>query len=149
MVVERLFELVQPNKAFFGLKDFQQVAVIKKMMEIRNLSVEIIPVDIVRSEKGLALSSRNALLSQKEKEDALIIFNTLLLGRSLAKKGISTSDALEKMKEFFSKGNLKLEYLTIVDEVELNYPKDFIQGTYCCIAAYCGEVRLIDNMRLA
>ena len=102
MVVERLFEMVKPDKAFFGLKDFQQVAVIKKMVELRSIPVEIIPVEIVRSDKGLALSSRNALLSEQQKEDALIIHQTLLLGKSLVTDGCNPAEIKKEMIRFFN-----------------------------------------------
>ncbi|MBD3639074.1 MAG: pantoate--beta-alanine ligase [Crocinitomicaceae bacterium] len=148
MVVERLFDIVQPNKAFFGLKDFQQVAIIKHLVRVRQIDVEIVPVNIVRSPEGLALSSRNQLLSKEQKEDALIIYNTLLFGKSLAKEYDNTADILRHMKAYFDKGSLKLEYMEIVDPNTLKPLQSLEPGAHCCIAAYCGEVRLIDNMQI-
>lgn len=147
MIVERLFNAVQPDKAFFGLKDFQQVAIINQMVKVRGLKVDIIPVDIVRSDTGLALSSRNQRLSENQKEEALIIYRTLLQGKSWAKE-LSIQELQDKMKSYFNEGSLKLEYLEIVDPKSLQTPKDSEGPWHCCIAAYCGEIRLIDNMRL-
>ena len=146
-VVYRLFDLVKPNRAYFGLKDFQQVAIIKHMVKYLKLPVEIVPCSTMRTDEGLAKSSRNARLSDTEKEEALIIYKTLQFGKSLS---LSTSpiEVREKMLEFFEKGNLKLEYIEIVNPDSLESLSDkWVSGAVCCIAAYCGEVRLIDNMQ--
>lgn len=147
MVVERLLEIVQPEKAFFGLKDFQQVAIINQMVKTRGISTEIVPVEIVRSKDGLALSSRNELLSPKERQEALEIYHTLNFGKALVDKGKTPEQVLLAMHEFFEKGNLRLEYIELVDEHNLMPAQEFKNKVYCCIAAYCGSVRLIDNMK--
>ena len=147
MIVERLFNAVQPDKAFFGLKDFQQVAIINQMVKVRGLKVDIIPVDIVRSESGLALSSRNQRLSENQKEEALIIYHTLLQGKSWANE-LSHQELQHKMISFFNEGSLRLEYLEIVDPKTLQSPKNPEGPWHCCIAAFCGGVRLIDNVQL-
>lgn len=148
MVVERLFELVQPDLAFFGRKDFQQVAIIRKMIALRGITVEIVDCPTLRSASGLALSSRNMRLSDKEKEDALIIYRTLNLGKGLTEKGNSTAALKEKMMAYFNQGELKLEYLEIVRDSDLSVPEQIEAGCTCCIAAWCGGVRLIDNMQI-
>jgi len=144
-VVNRLFELVQPNKAFFGKKDFQQLAIINRMVEVLEWGITIVGVEIQRSEKGLALSSRNSLLSEKELTDALIIHDTLVFGKSIYKSGRNALDLRTEMETFFNKGELKLEYLSIVDNKSLQDVMIVNDECTVCIAAYCGEVRLIDN----
>jgi len=144
-VVSRLFELVEPQKAFFGLKDFQQVAVIKKMVEQLNLPVQIIACETSRTEKGLAMSSRNSRLSESQKEEALIIYKTLSRAKEDAKH-YSPEETRARAIAFFETGTLKLEYLNIVDPVTLNdLTTDWVPGATMCIACFCGEVRLIDN----
>ena len=147
-VVYNLFKIVEPDKAFFGRKDFQQVAIIQKMVEVLALVVEIIPCETTRSEDGLALSSRNLRLNKKKKEEALIIFQTLRFIQGL-KTSKSPADAKQAGIDYFTKSQLKLEYLAIVDSYTLQELTDvWPKEATCCIAAYCGEVRLIDNMQL-
>ena len=150
MVVERFFNIIQPDQAYFGKKDFQQVAVIQKMVEQRDLKVQIVPVEIVRSENGLALSSRNERLTEQQKEDALIIYQTLKLGEKIANENPNMNPGeLQQLlvKHFNQEGRLKLEYLEIVNNSTL-LPAEELKNSSCCIAAYCGEVRLIDNMQM-
>lgn len=151
MIVERLFDIIKPDKAFFGLKDFQQLAVIKKLVSVRNIQTEIIPVEIVRNKEGLALSSRNQLLSDSQQKDALIIYKTLVFGKELLQKtpSLSVEELRQAMINHFSKGNLRLEYLEIVDNHNLLAAQDLSSNVSCCIAAICGEIRLIDNIQLA
>lgn len=146
-VVARLFDIVKPSQAFFGRKDFQQIAVIKAMISQLNYTVEIIEVPIVRNEEGLALSSRNQRLTEQELHSAVILSITLKKGIEWAKE-YSPLVVLDKMKAFFEKGELKLEYLQIVDPLTLEDLHQWVPGATACIAAYCGEVRLIDNMEL-
>lgn len=147
-VVKRLFEIVQPTNAYFGIKDFQQVAVIKFMTNYFQLPVNIVECPINRSEEGLALSSRNMRLSEEEKEKALILYQTL----SFAKENWSNFTPEELSKrciEMIQASDLKLEYLEIVHPLTLEkLTTTWTKNAVCCIAAYCGEVRLIDNMNL-
>lgn len=146
-VVYNLFKIVEPDKAFFGRKDFQQVAIIQKMVEVLDLVVEIVPCETTRSESGLALSSRNLRLSNEELEAALIIFQTLQFIRSLQPHK-TPKEAQQAAVDFFNKGALKLEYLAIVNSQSLKELNDeWSDEATCCIAAHCGEVRLIDNMQ--
>jgi pantoate--beta-alanine ligase len=147
-VVSRLFEIVNPTKAFFGLKDFQQVSVIRFMTSKLNLPIEIVACPTLRETSGLAMSSRNMRLSEIEKEDALHIYKSLQLAKELA-VAYSPSEVKEKVIEFFETGNLKLEYLEIVDPITLeSLNSEWVNGSTACIVAYCGEVRLIDNLQL-
>ncbi|TSJ41541.1 pantoate--beta-alanine ligase [Fluviicola chungangensis] len=147
-VVSRLFELVEPQKAFFGLKDFQQVAVIKKMVEQLKLPIEIVPCETFRTDKGLAMSSRNKRLTEDQKEEALIIYKTLIHAKTDS-GNFSPEETAIRAKEFFMQGTLQLEYLNIVDPLTLQDLTDhWVPGATMCIACFCGEVRLIDNMIL-
>lgn len=147
-VVYNLFEIVQPDKAYFGLKDFQQVAVIRSMVEQLDIPVEIVACPTFREQNGLAMSSRNMRLTEQERKDTLIIYQTLEFLKSI-KGQVSPEQAREQAIQFFSKGNLELEYLEIVDGKSLrSLTNEWSENAVCCIAAFCGPVRLIDNMQL-
>jgi pantoate--beta-alanine ligase len=147
-VVRNLFQIVQPKKAFFGLKDFQQVAVIRLMTKKLALPIEIVACAIERAPNGLALSSRNLRLSETQKEDALILFQTLEFLKKLNKE-FSPAVSKEKAIEFFKKGKLELEYLELVSTETLEaLDQTWSEDTTCCIAAFCGEVRLIDTAQI-
>lgn len=147
-VVSRLFEIIKPHKAFFGSKDFQQVAVIKFMVSYLQLPIEIITCETTRSEQGLALSSRNKRLSETQLSEALHIFNTMQEARKLSAEN-TPLDTQKKAIEFFNRGTLKLEYLQIVNPTSLEeLTTEWVAGATICIACFCGEVRLIDNFTL-
>jgi len=147
-VVCRLFEMVQPDKAYFGLKDFQQLAVIKSLVKQLKLPVEIVPCEIVRETSGLAMSSRNELLSAEERKNAAVISETL----HQAKKLIGKKSVEELRKWVVEKINknpfLDVEYFEIVDDEQLQPVNNWkVQHTKVgCIAAFCGKIRLIDNI---
>jgi pantoate--beta-alanine ligase len=146
-VVYALFDLVKPHKAYFGSKDYQQVIVIKKLVEVLGLKIEVVECSTQRDPNGLAMSSRNLLLSPTEKMDAAIIFKTL----KYSQENVSayTPQKLQSVaKSFFNKGSLRLEYLEIVSAAGLKPIDDWQQKSVCCIAAYCGKIRLIDNLVL-
>jgi pantoate--beta-alanine ligase len=147
MVVSRLFNLVQPDIAFFGQKDFQQLAIIKKMTSELLFDIEICPVAIYRSKEGLALSSRNALLTEEQRREALIIIETLLYGNQIAKNDKKAKVVKARMIDYFAKGKLKMEYLSIVDNASLLEVDIISSDSTVCIAAFCGDVRLIDNFQ--
>jgi pantoate--beta-alanine ligase len=147
-VVHRLFDIVQPNNAYFGLKDFQQVAVIKQLVKDCSLPVNVIPCETLRERSGLAMSSRNTRLSEQQKTASLIIFQTLQFLKN-ASKTVSPIRLKKEAEHFFNTGDLKLEYLEIVDPVSLEtLNSSWVPGTICCIAAFAGDVRLIDNMEI-
>ena len=148
-VVYRFFEIIQPNKAFFGRKDLQQVAIVKKMVKTLGLPIEVVACDTLRQENGLAMSSRNARLTDKQKEEASAIYKTLVFGKKLAKL-YSPAETLTFMLDYFNHFDLKLEYLEIIDSTTFLPLTDYwVSGASACIAAYSGEVRLIDNMELS
>ncbi len=147
-VVNNLFRMVEPTDAFFGLKDFQQLAIIRHMTSILQLPTVIHACPTIRNHDGLALSSRNMLLSNEQQNEALILSQTLEFVRK-NKDNFSPEELRALAVEHFQSGSLKLEYLEMVDASTLKPLTDFwTQASVCCIAAYCGQVRLIDNMIL-
>jgi len=147
-VVRNLFNVVQPHRAYFGQKDFQQLAIIRRMVQRLNFTVEIVSCPTHRSENGLALSSRNMRLSDQGREDALIISQTLNYMKNLGHNE-TPSKVMEMGAAYFSKGNLSLEYLEIVDAESLMLlTNQWSAHCVCCIAAYCEDVRLIDNLEM-
>lgn len=147
-IVSRFFRIIQPTKAYFGRKDFQQVAVVIEMVKQLKMPLKIVVVDTKRESSGLAMSSRNVRLNEQELEQAVVISQVLNKGLSWAKT-YSPVITLEKMKSYFNDSNLKLEYLQIVHPETLNDLNQYwVPGATACIAAYCGDVRLIDNMEL-
>ncbi len=149
-VLKRLFKLINPDKAFFGEKDFQQLAVVRKLIKITGQNVSIIGCETYRENNGLAKSSRNKLLSEEEKEQAGIIFENLYyIKNNFENKPIPL--LLEEVKRNFEKSqHFELEYCEVAEEKTL-IPTDKIKSKKkyrAFIAAYCNKVRLIDNMSL-
>jgi len=147
-VVSKLFDLVNPDKAFFGQKDFQQLAIIKAMVKQLNLPVEIVPCAIVREPDGLAMSSRNKLLLPEYRKCAPQIFRILSEAKVLAK-----SHSVAEVKNFVTQeieqtNLLKLEYFELVDELSLQAIQSWDENgiKVGCIAVFAGKVRLIDNL---
>ncbi len=148
-VVKRLLESVRPNKAYFGEKDFQQLQIIKRMVADYEIPVEIIGMPIIREESGLAMSSRNMRLTEIQKKEARVIYTSLQDIQKLSKQ-LSVKELKQLAYENFAYSFLQLEYLDIVNAADLQEVEVLIEGeSYrACIAAYCGEVRLIDNIEL-
>ena len=147
-VVSKLFDAVQPHKAFFGQKDFQQLAIIKKMVEKLNYPIEIIACPIVREADGLAMSSRNVRLSDEERQKALLISKTLFSIPDLLKENsIEEVKRIVEMK-FQNDDIFNFEYIDIVDDKELASIKNWneAKNKVVCIAVFVGDVRLIDNI---
>lgn len=147
-VVSRLFDIVKPDRAYFGEKDFQQLAVIRDMVRQLNLNIQIVPMPIIREESGLAMSSRNERLSASQRVVAVHI-SEVLLG---SKEGMSRNTVAQTLQEVTDKINqsesLKVEYFEIVDGTTLQPVSDWNDSKYIvgCIAVFCGDVRLIDNI---
>jgi len=150
IVVKRLFDKVLPHKAYFGLKDFQQLAIIKKLTKDCNLPTEIVPCEIVREESGLAMSSRNMLLSEKGKQHALLLYHTLKEINQQSGK-VTIHNLISEVEDTFKKDkNVTLEYFEIVDAETLQAVRKWDESDQlaACIAAYVENVRLIDNIIL-
>lgn len=148
-IVSKLFMIVEPDRAYFGEKDFQQLAIIREMVKQLGFKLQIVGCPIVREEDGMALSSRNARLSPEEREYALNISQTLFKSRTFA-----ASHTVAETRKFVenaiadSKG-LRLEYFEIVDGNNLQNISDWKDTNYAvgCITVFCGDVRLIDNIK--
>ena len=148
-IVSKLFYAVEPDRAYFGEKDFQQLAIIREMVRQLSIGVEIVGCPIVRENDGLAMSSRNTLLSSEERERALTISRALFQSLEFAKE-----NTLEATRQYVAgiieaTDGLELEYYRIVDgntlqDVEEWGDSDYIVG---CIALFCGKIRLIDNIK--
>ena len=147
-VVNKLFNIVQPDFAFFGQKDAQQLIIIKKMVKDLNIPVEIIPCPIVREESGLALSSRNKYLSEEDKKEALVLSKILNNIKDCYKKGITDVEALKETAFQFLTDKHELEYLELLDCEDLEEKKIADNNTRVFIACKVGGVRLIDNILL-
>ena len=148
-IVSKLFDAVKPHRAYFGEKDFQQLAIIREMVKQLNYDLEIVGCPIVREEDGLALSSRNARLSAEEREIALKISQTLFKSRTFAADH-SVSETIRFVEESIAaERGLRLEYFKIVNGNTLQEFGNWADTNYAvgCITVFCGEVRLIDNIK--
>jgi pantoate--beta-alanine ligase len=149
-VLKRLFNIVNPDKAFFGEKDFQQLRVVKKLVEITGQNIEIIGCPTSRNEFGLAQSSRNFRLNSKELKEAELIYKALSDAKSMFHSN-SIETIIDKVKTMFDQHpSLELEYFDIVKTEDLipTYKKEAGEDYRAFIAAYLNEVRLIDNMAI-
>jgi pantoate--beta-alanine ligase len=150
-VVKLLFEAVGPDRAYFGQKDFQQLAIIKKMVEKLGFNIEIVACPILREANGLAMSSRNELLPGDVREKAKIIYKTLSAHNRLRDQSDIPAAEQQIITEINRSGYFKTEYFEIVDNVSLtkldpNSTLDPRLKYYGCIAVFAGEIRLIDNI---
>lgn len=147
-IVYRLFELVRPNRAYFGEKDFQQIAVIRRMVATENVDVEIVPCPICRAEDGLALSSRNALLSESQRAIAPEIHRVLAWSVEYSQSHSVDATLRSVIERLDSMPELKVEYFEIVDGRNLQPVTEWEESDYImgCITVFCGKVRLIDNI---
>lgn len=148
-IVSRFFEVVKPTRAYFGEKDFQQLLIIRQLTNTLNLPVEIVGHPIERSAKGLALSSRNELLSDEDKEQALVLWQAL----QWMKQNYADHTPVvlcSEVKKLFEGSNAELEYVQVVDEYTLKPLLGWtdVKHARAFIAAYISGVRLIDNLQL-
>lgn len=145
-VVNKLFNIVTPDHAYFGQKDGQQLAVIKRMVRDLNMDIETVGCPIVREEDGLAKSSRNTYLSSEERKAALILSKTVALGKELAKTEKDANKVVEAMKKNIETEPLaKIDYVEAVDALSMA-PVEKLAGTcMLAMAVYIGKTRLIDN----
>lgn len=150
IVVKRLFEIVTPTKAYFGEKDFQQLAIIKRMVSILQIPIEIVPCPIVREADGLAMSSRNARLTPEERNEAPVIYKAL----SGIKENYSwfIPDGIKQLVtgEIQENHRFRVEYVSVVNAETLLPFEDWqdVEHAVVCVAAFIGSVRLIDNIVL-
>lgn len=150
VVVKKLFEITKPNRAYFGKKDYQQLAIIKQLVEDYKMPLEIIPCETVREKDGLAMSSRNLRLTKEEREVAPKIYKALKNAKKIYKK--HTPKELEKIikTEIENEKMISVEYVSIVDSKTLQSIDKWEDCKHCvvCLACFLGKVRLIDNIEI-
>lgn len=147
-VVAKLFNIVQPDAAYFGQKDAQQAIVIKKMVEDLNMNLKIKVMPIIREPDGLAMSSRNRYLSKSQRRDALALYGSLNLAKSLIKTGVRDARTIkDRMRRLISaKESTRIDYISVVDIENLEGLKKIEKNTLIALAVWVGKTRLIDNI---
>ncbi len=145
-VVSKLFNIVKPDRAYFGQKDAQQLAIIRKMVEDLNFDIQIIGCPIVREADGLAKSSRNTYLDAKERQAALCLSRAVKVGQEAIHKGIMAEDVLKKMRAVIEAEALaKIDYVSMVDALDMQPVEKVEKDVLVAMAVYIGKTRLIDN----
>ena len=149
-VVSKLFHIVQPDRGYFGEKDAQQLAVIRRMVQDLNMDVEVIGCPIVRETDGLAKSSRNIYLSPEERQAALVLSRSIAAGKALAEQGETDAEKLvQTMTAVIEKEPLaKIDYVKVVDLKTMQQIKTLDRSFLAAIAVYIGTIRLIDNFMM-
>jgi len=146
-IVSKLFRLIQPDKAYFGEKDFQQLAIIHRMVKLMNFNIEIVDFPIVREPSGLALSSRNERLTDDQRRNAVEISGILFESCNFVPQ-LSPQELTQWVTDKINAvAGMKVEYYEIVDSESLQEVKSWSKQATGCIAVFCGQVRLIDNIR--
>ena len=146
-VVNKLFNIVTPDKAFFGQKDAQQLAVIRRMVKDLSMDIEIVGCPIIREEDGLAKSSRNTYLNEEERRAALILSKSIFLGKQMAEEGVTDAqEIIDAMTETISEEPLaRIDYVEIVNMDTIEKIRRLEGTVLVAIAVYIGKTRLIDN----
>ncbi|MDE5604471.1 MAG: pantoate--beta-alanine ligase [Eubacterium sp.] len=146
-VVNKLFNIVTPDKAYFGQKDAQQLAVIKRMVMDLNIPIEIIGCPIIREADGLAKSSRNTYLNEEERNAALILSKTIFMGQKLVADGMTDAKELvaAMKKNIETEPLAKIDYVEVVDFDDISIKDTISDNTLIAMAVYIGKTRLIDN----
>ena len=147
-VVSKLFDIVEPTKSYFGQKDAQQVAVIKHMVQDLDMPVEVRVMPIVREEDGLAMSSRNTYLSDKEREEALSLYEALRKSQEMVEAGELSADTIkEEVKDILrAEEDIRIDYIEVVDADSMEQLEEVKDNTLVAVAAIVGKTRLIDNV---
>jgi len=148
IIVKRFFDLIKPDKAYFGEKDFQQLAIIKDLVKQNNIEITIVPCPTVREENGLAMSSRNQRLTPEQRDRASLVYHILLQSQKMDAPGIQEICTFVK-SEIAKMEDIELDYFQIVDDTTLEEVESFENhpGVVGCVAFFIGNVRLIDNIR--
>ncbi|MCX7831720.1 MAG: pantoate--beta-alanine ligase [Actinobacteria bacterium] len=147
-VVAKLFNIVQPDRAYFGMKDYQQLKVIEKMVKDLNFPVQIVAVQTVREANGLAMSSRNSYLSEEERKQASSIYRALLKGKELYEAGVRDAEAIKNAvyDELSKVPTIKVQYVELRDAETLEDIKRVEKPAVLALAVFLGKARLIDNI---
>jgi len=150
-IVNRLFHIVQPNKAYFGLKDRQQFVILRRMVKDLGWNIEMIGLPTVRESDGLALSSRNAYLTPEERKAAPLLFQALCEAKEAFECGETAPEQLRRnvISSIESDPLIKIDYVEVVEPVGLETPETVAQGDFIALAAFLGKTRLIDNLEMA
>lgn len=149
-VVSMLFNIVTPDRAYFGEKDAQQLAIIRKMVQDLHFNVDVVGCPIIREDDGLAKSSRNTYLNQEERQAALCLSKAIFAGQSVIKKGIDAQTVVTKMKEIIEAEPLaRIDYVSLVDALTLEDVDVVERPVLVAMAVYIGKTRLIDNFSFA
>jgi len=150
-VVLKLFNIIQPDRAYFGCKDYQQLKVIERMVRDLDVPVEIVPMPIIREPDGLAMSSRNTYLNPDERKAALVLSKALAYGQELLSQGVTSGEELRRrVEEFIGKEPLaEIDYVAVVDVEELDALAEIKDKAVLALAVRIGKTRLIDNMLIA
>lgn len=145
-VVSKLFNIVHPHNAYFGEKDAQQLAIIKKMVKDLNFDVNVVGCSIVREEDGLAKSSRNAYLSEEERKSALCLSRAIKKGQEIIRNSKKASEVIDAMKAIVNEEkDAKIDYIEVVDAVTMQPISEIKENVLLAMAVYIGKTRLIDN----
>ncbi|WP_293443742.1 pantoate--beta-alanine ligase [Persephonella sp.] len=150
-VVNKLFNIVQPDRAYFGEKDYQQLKVIQKMVRDLNIDVEVKGCPLIREKDGLALSSRNKYLTPEERKSALAISRALFRAKQMFERGErDPSKVVDEIKRIISSQPLvkEIQYVEVVDPEDLTPKKKLEKGDVVAVAVFVGNTRLIDNIKL-
>ncbi len=150
-IVNKLFNIITPDRAYFGKKDYQQFIVIKKMVQDLNMNVEVIGCPLIREKDGLALSSRNKYLSSEERKSALSLSEALFKAKELFEKGITDVNTLKQEMEkiLLSAPHVKeIQYIEVVNPITLEEKTKAEKGDVILLAVFVGDTRLIDNIQL-
>ncbi len=148
-IVAKLLNIINPDKIFLGEKDYQQLIVIRKMVADLNMNVEVIGCPLIREDDGLAMSSRNKYLSEKERDRAVNIYRSLKKAQAMFAKGIKDSESVTtEIKRILLDSELKIDYIEIVNPNTLRSETQLSKGCRILIAAYSGKTRLIDNLEI-
>ena len=146
-VVSKLFNIVTPDRAYFGQKDAQQLAIIRRMVRDLNMDIEIVGCPIVREEDGLAKSSRNTYLNEEERKAALILSKAVFLGKKMVEDGETSAAAVKEamIKKIESEPMAKIDYVEAVDGLSMQPVEEIKAPVLVAMAVYIGKTRLIDN----
>jgi pantoate--beta-alanine ligase len=148
-VVSKFFNIIQPERAYFGQKDAQQVIIIKKMVSDLQFPIKIIVGETLRESNGLALSSRNVFLNEKEKEESVVLSQSLSLAKELFKQGERNPEKIkDSIKQILNKTEGSVDYISIADPQTLEELKMISNNALVSLAVYYGKTRLIDNCML-
>lgn len=151
LIIAKLFNLTDPNRAYFGTKDLQQLTIIRRLTNELFFDIEIVPVKTVRESDGLAMSSRNRLLSKEERKSSINLYYALLTAKEKLFEGESVDSVYDHIVNYFkTESSIELEYFEIVNTSDLRKINkiDNINEVSLCIAGQLGKVRLIDNISL-